>query len=232
MLAGLSVLRRPRQLFQQLYQVYIGAFPLALVTGLALGVVIWMHLHGVLQRSGPGYTRLLPEYLALAVVLEFAPLAAGLIVAGRSGASLGAELSSMRLTEQTDALEALGLSPLHYLVAPRVWACMLVLPLLTLIIAALAIAGSYAAECLGGAMSWPEYWNACLSHLRLGDLISATLKTVVFGFLIGVSGCYAGLHAQPGTEGVGRAATKGVVLSIFLVVLSDVILVRVIQLFG
>src|ERR1700724_972776 len=107
-------LRRPRQIVQQHHQVYAGAMPLAVVTGVALGAVIWMHLHGVLARSGPDYTRLLPEYLALAVVLEFAPLAAGFIVAGRSGASLGAELRSTRLTQETDALGALGVSSFHY----------------------------------------------------------------------------------------------------------------------
>jgi phospholipid/cholesterol/gamma-HCH transport system permease protein len=224
--------RRPRQIVQQLHQVYAGAMPLAAVTGVALGAVIWMHLHGVLARSGPGYTRLLPEYLALAVVLEFAPLAAGFIVAGRSGASLGAELSSMRLTEQTDALEALGVSPFRYLVAPRIAACMLALPLLTVLIAALAILGSFAAEWVGGTMAWTEYWTACLRDLRVRDIVSATLKTVVFGFFIGAAGCYSGMTAAPGAEGVGRAATRGVVLSILAVVISDVVAVRVIQLLG
>jgi phospholipid/cholesterol/gamma-HCH transport system permease protein len=223
---------RPRELARQLHHVLLGALPLSVVTGLALGVVIWMHLHGVLVRSGPGYTRLLPQFLALAVVLEFAPLSAGFIVAGRSGASLGAELGSMRLTEQIDALEVLGLSPLRYLVAPRVLACMLALPLLTVQIAALAIAGSYAAESLAGGMAWAEYWSASLLGLRLNDVIPATAKTVVFGFLVGVTGCYYGMSARGGTEGVGRAATRGVVVSILLVVVSDVVLVRLIQLVG
>ncbi len=227
-----AALARPRELVRQFYHIYVGALPLSIVAGLSLGVVIWMHLHGVLARLGSGYTALLPQALALAVVLEFAPLGAGFIIAGRSGASLGAELGSMRLTEQIDALEVMGLSPLRQLVAPRVLACMLTLPLLTAIIAALAILGSFAAEGLGGTMSWLEYWNQCLSDLRLRDVIPATLKTVVFGFLVGVTGCYAGMTAQGGTEGVGRAATRGVVASIFLVVVSDVVLVRVIQLFG
>jgi phospholipid/cholesterol/gamma-HCH transport system permease protein len=172
----------------------------------------------------------LPQALALAVVLEFAPLGAGFIVAGRSGASLGAELSSMRLTEQVDALQLLGLSPLRYLVAPRVVACMAALPLLTVIIAALALAGSFGAEVLGGTLTPRQYWNACLRGLRLEDVLPAVLKTVVFGYLIGVTGCYCGLSAEGGTEGVGRAATRAVVLSIFLVVVSNVVLVRLTQL--
>jgi phospholipid/cholesterol/gamma-HCH transport system permease protein len=218
------------EVLRQLYHVYLGAMPLALVAGVSLGVVIWMHLHGVLARLGSGYTDLLPQALALAVVLEFAPMGAGFIVAGRSGASLGAELGSMRLTEQVDALEVLGLSPLRELVAPRVLACMAALPLLTVQIAALAILGSYLAEDLGGTMSWRQYANACLVGLRLEDVIPATLKTVVFGYLIGVTGCYFGMTAQGGTEGVGRAATRGVVTSIFLVVVADVLLVRAILL--
>jgi phospholipid/cholesterol/gamma-HCH transport system permease protein len=230
--AIVSGLRRPRQIVQQLHHVFAGALPLAAVTGVALGVVIWMHLHGVLVRSGPGYTRLLPQYLALAVVLEFAPLAAGFIVGGRSGAMLSAELSSMRLTEQTDALEALGVCPFHYLVAPRIGACMLALPLLTVLIAALAILGSFVAEWVGGTMAWTEYWNACLRDLRVQDILSATLKTVIFGFFIGAAGCYSGMTSGGGAEGVGRAATRGVVLSILAVVVSDVVAVRVIQVLG
>jgi phospholipid/cholesterol/gamma-HCH transport system permease protein len=230
--AAPTVMRRPAELTRQFYQIYVGALPLACVTGLAMGAVIWMHMHGVLTRLGTGYTSLLPQYLALAVVLEFAPLGAGLIVAGRTGAMLGAELASMRLTEQIDALEAMGLSPLRLLIAPRVWACIGALPLLTVAIAAISIGGSYVAEWLGGNMTWGEYSTATLRDLRIRDVITATLKTGVFGYLIAAAGCYAGMTAQGGTEGVGRAATRGVVWSTFLVVISDVLLVRIIQFFG
>jgi phospholipid/cholesterol/gamma-HCH transport system permease protein len=223
--------RRPRELRQSLHQCLLGALPLSLVAGLALGAVIWMHLRGALQTvGGPGAVQYLPQALALAVVLEFAPIGAGLIVAGRSGASLGAELGSMRLTEQVDALEVLGLSPLHYLVAPRVLACMLALPLLTVFIAYLAIASGYLAEALGGSLSWAQYENETLRVLTLRSVIPAVLKTMVFGYLIGVTGCYFGLTARGGTEGVGQAATRGVVVSTFLVLASNVLLVRGIQL--
>src|SRR5437868_2580664 len=106
--AGLLAWRRPGELARQLHGILLGALPLGLVAGLALGIVVWIHLHGVVERP---YIHKVPEYLALAVVLEFAPLGAGLVVAGRTGASLGAELGSMRLTEQIDALEVLGLAP-------------------------------------------------------------------------------------------------------------------------
>jgi phospholipid/cholesterol/gamma-HCH transport system permease protein len=226
-----AALRRPRELLAQLHGVLLGALPLGLAAGCAIGGVVWMHLRGTLQTvGGPSAAKILPSALALAVVLEFAPLAAGLIVAGRSGASLGAELGSMRLTEQIDALEMLGLSPLRELVAPRLWACMIALPVLTLFIAYLALGTGYMAEAIGGSLSWTQYQTACLSPLTLRDVVPAVLKTVVFGLLIGVTGCWFGLTARGGTEGVGRAATRGVVASIFFVLVSDVVLVKVIQL--
>jgi phospholipid/cholesterol/gamma-HCH transport system permease protein len=229
LLSAPLALARPRELARQLSDILVGALPLAVAAGLALGVVIWIHLHGILTEFNPEAVRLLPKFLAVAVVLEFAPIGAGFIVAGRSGASLGAELGSMRLTEQIDALEVLGLSPLRHLVGPRVLACMLALPLLTVFIAFLALAGSFAAEALGGNLHWSEYERLWLSNLRLRDIVPATLKTVVFGYLIAVTGCYAGMTAHGGTEGVGRAATRGVVRSTFLVMVSNVFLVKAIQ---
>ncbi len=229
LVAAARSVARPRDLARQLYHVLVGALPLALAAGLALGVVIWIHLHGILTEFDPGAVRLLPKFLAVAVVLEFAPIGAGFIVAGRSGASLGAELGSMRLTEQIDALEVLGLSPMNLLVGPRVLACMVALPLLTVFIGFLALAGSFAAEALGGNLYWSEYERLWLSNLRLHSIVPATLKTVVFGYLTAVAGCYFGMNARGGTEGVGRAATRGVVASIFLVMVANVVLVKLIQ---
>jgi phospholipid/cholesterol/gamma-HCH transport system permease protein len=228
--AGLALPRallQPREVGRQLYQVLIGALPLGAAAGLALGLVVWMHLHQVLRPFGAA--EYLPEALALAVVLEFAPTGAGLIGAGRSGASLGAELGSMRLTEQVDALELLGLSPWRVLIAPRVLACMIALPLLTVWMAYAALGGSFLAELIGGSMRWTTYRAALLRDLRVADVWPAVAKTVAFGFLIGVTGCFQGLHADGGTEGVGRAATRGVVWSIFFVLVSNVLLVRAIQ---
>jgi phospholipid/cholesterol/gamma-HCH transport system permease protein len=225
--AALLAWRQPGEFLRQLYSILLGALPLGLVAGLALGVVVWLHLHGVVE---PQFVHKVPEYLALAVVLEFAPLGAGLIVAGRSGASLGAELGSMRLTEQIDALECLGLSPYRYLVGPRVLAAMVTLPLLTVYIAFIAIASSFLAEMLGGSLSFTQYQHDVLQGLHpAAKLIAATLKTVVFGYLVAVTGCFVGMHAGGGTEGVGRAATRGVVYSILLVLVSNVVLVKLIQ---
>jgi phospholipid/cholesterol/gamma-HCH transport system permease protein len=223
-------LTRPKTVLQQLYPHLLGALPLALVAGGAMGVVVWMHLRtALLQVAGPGALQYLPQALSLAVVLEFAPLGAGLIVAGRSGASLAAELGSMTLTEQVDALAALGQHPVSYLAAPRVLACILALPLLTIGINYAAIGSAFLAESIGGSMTWSLFSRECVRVLALGQVTASILKTAVFGWAIGVSGCYFGLQAHGGTEGVGRAATRGVVVSVFLVLILDVILVRLSQ---
>ncbi len=228
--AALLAWRRPGELLRQLYLIWLGAIPLGFVAGVALGFVTWIHLHAVVPD--PMVRDKVPEYLGLAVALEFAPLGAGLILAGRSGASLGAELGSMRLSEQIDALEVLGLSPLKQLIAPRVLAAMITLPLLTILMAYIAIGSSFLAEMLGGSMSWTQYQNAVLAGLgsiSTAKLVLSTLKTVVFGYLVAVTGCYFGMEASGGTEGVGQAATRGVVVSIFLVLIANVFLVKLIE---
>jgi len=223
----------PRETIRQFYRVLIGALPIALLAGLAIGLVLWMHLRGVIVRTpgaGPSALAYLPTAVALAVTLEFAPIGAGLIVAGRTGASLGAELGSMRLTEQIDALEVMGLSTLRQLVGPRVLACVLTLPLLTVFMAVMAIGGAFAAEMIAGSLTSLQYETSTWAGLRIEDAVPAILKTSVFGFLIGVSGCYFGMKAHGGTEGVGHASTRGVELSTLLVLVSNVLLVRIIQL--
>jgi phospholipid/cholesterol/gamma-HCH transport system permease protein len=231
--ASARTLGRPRLLAAQVYGVLMGVLPLGVIAGLAVGAVVWMHLRGTVETfAGREAVPLLPRALALAVVLEFAPLIAGLMVAGRTGASFGAELGSMRLTEQIDALEVLGASPMRLLVGPRVLACMVALPLLTVFISYLGILSGFLAETLGGgSLTWTQYHTECVRDLTMRNVLPATLKTVVFGYLVGVTGCYFGMQASGGTEGVGRAATRSVVASIFLVLIADVVLVRAIQVF-
>ena len=234
--AGRSLLAVPwaflrfRALHAQLHQIFLGALPLALVGGLTLGAVIWMHARAPLRTvGGPEAVEILPRALAKVVVLELASLIAGLIVAARTGAGLGAELGSMRLTEQIDALEVLGLSPLRELVAPRVVACMLSLPLLAVFITYAAIGAGYLSAAVGGTMTPTMYLNESLKLLTLRDAVPSLCKTVVFGYLIGVTGCYYGLTAHGGTEGLGRDATRAVVASIVLVFVADVVLVALTQ---
>ena len=226
-----ALVRRPGALFAQLNHIFLGALPLAMAGGVAVGAVIWMHARAPLKTvGGPHAVAILPAALALVVVLELAPIVAGLIVAGRSGAGLAAELGSMKQTEQIDALEMLGLSPLRELVGTRVLACMIALPLLTTFIAYAALVAGLLAELAAGSLTVTQYYNEVIDALKPRDVIPSILKTVVFGYLIGITGCYQGLRTEGGTEGVGRAATRAVVLSIFLVLLADVLLVMLIQL--
>ncbi|MGL6097858.1 MAG: MlaE family ABC transporter permease, partial [Fimbriiglobus sp.] len=219
---------RPGLWLKPLYGVVVGGLPLAVVTGFALGVVIWMHTRGVLDRTA-GAVELLPTFLAAAVLLELAPVGAGLIVAARTGASLGAELASMRVGEQVDALELLGVSPVRRLVGPRVLACVLAVPVLHVLISALALGSGFVAESVVGHTTWLKYQRAVLDQLYLHEVVPAGLKTLVFGGLIGVTGCFVGLTAGGGSEGVGKATTDSVVVCCLLVLAADVLMVGLLQ---
>lgn len=227
--AAVAALPRPGLWLKPFHGVLVGGLPLAAVAGLALGVVIWVHTRGVLARTSPDAVDYLPTVLAAAVLLELAPIGAGLIVAARTGASLGAEFAAMRVGEQVDALELLGVSPVRRLVGPRVLACVLAAPLLHTLIAVLAIGSGYVAEAVAGGTTWLKYRGAVLAELRLADVLPAGLKTLVFGALVGVTGCHTGLTAHGGSEGVGHAATDGVVASVLLVLVADVFLVGLIR---
>lgn len=226
-------LLRPGNVLRQFHAVFAGALPLAAIMGIALGIVIWIHTSAALERT-PGAIRHLPTILSVSVLLELAPIGAGLIVAARTGAFLGAELGAMRIGEQIDALELLGVGPMQRLVAPRVLACMLSLPLLHILIASLAIGAGFCLDYVWRGTTWLAYEQAFLtgpdSRLYLAEVVPAMLKTIVFGFLIGVTGCFFGLNATGGTEGVGKAATQGVVTSAMLVIVSNVFLVALIHL--
>ncbi len=227
--ASVSAFPRPGLWLRPLYSVVIGGLPLAAVTGLALGVVIWLHTRDVLARTGTGAVEYLPTFLAAAVLLELAPVGAGLIVAARTGASLGAELASMRVTEQIDALELLGVSPLRRLVGPRVVGCVFAVPILHVLIAATALGSGFVAETLTGSTTYLKYDTAAVRELLLQDVIPAALKTLVFGLVVGLTGCFVGLNARDGSEGVGRAATDSVVACVLLVLAVDVLLVGLIK---
>src|SRR5688572_30423681 len=148
---------RPGWWARPLHGMVVGAMPLAAVTGLALGVVIWLHTRDVLARTGTGAVEYLPTFLSAAVLLELAPVGAGLIVAARTGASLGAELASMKVGEQLDALELLGVSPLKRLIGPRILACILGTPMLYVAIAGIALASGFAAESATGHTTYLKY---------------------------------------------------------------------------
>jgi phospholipid/cholesterol/gamma-HCH transport system permease protein len=228
---ALGTLPHLRWWLRPFYGIVVGALPLALIAGIALGVVIWLHTRDVLAQTFPPAVPYLPTFLAAAVLLELAPIAAGLILAARTGASLGAEIASMKIGEQIDAMRLLGVSPFRRLVGPRVLACILAAPALHVVISGTALVSGFAAEVAmsEGNASLTRYQDAVLLKLQLVDVIPAALKTVAFGLVVGLVGCYSGLNAREGSEGVGKAATDSVVVCSLLVLAADVILVMLIK---
>jgi phospholipid/cholesterol/gamma-HCH transport system permease protein len=188
-----------------------------------------MHTRASLERFGA--EAMIPAGLAIALIKETGPLTAGLLVAGRVGAGIGAEIGAMKVTEQIDALEATAVDAFKYLAVTRIVALMIVMPLLTIMIDFAGIIGGFVAEAAVSGMSWSLYFERAFSFITYSDIIPATLKTVVFGFLIAVVSSYLGFTTNRGTEGVGEASTRSVVLGSMLIILSDVILVKFIFFF-
>ena len=209
---------------RQLYEVGWRSAPLIGVSGLAVGIVLSMHTRASLERFGA--EALIPAALALALVRETGPLTAGLLLSGRIGAGIGAELGAMKVTEQIDALEATAVDSFKYLVVTRTVACVIAVPLLTSLMNFTGIFGGWIAEAAISGMSFDLYFRSAFSLIEFSDYIPATLKTMVFGFIIAVTASYLGINTSQGTEGVGRAATRSVVTASILLIASNVILVQ------
>jgi len=217
------------EIVRHVYQFGLRSMPLILTSGFAIGVVLSMHTRATLARFGA--EAMIPAGLAVALVRETGPLTAGLLVSGRVGAGIGAEIGAMRVTEQIDALEATAVDAFKFLAVTRVIACMIAMPLLTTMMNFAGIVGGYVAEAAVSGMSWQLYFERSFLYLGFSDLIPATLKTVVFGYLIAVVASYLGFTTSRGTEGVGEASTRSVVMASILIILSDVILVKIIFFF-
>jgi phospholipid/cholesterol/gamma-HCH transport system permease protein len=217
------------ELFRQCDEVGSKSFPLVALAGAATGVVMALQTRSGLVRFGG--KSLIPLILILSIVKESGPTITGLIVSGRVGAGIGAELGSMRVTEQIDAMEASAVNPFKYLVATRVIACTLMLPLLTLVADFFGILMGWIACTLAEPITLRLFLEAGTKSVQFSDFLPPTLKTMVFGLLIGLIACFQGMRTKGGTAGVGRAAMTAVFLSSLFVVLADVWLVRVIQMF-
>jgi len=216
------------ELTRQLYQVGWRSVPLIAASGIAVGAVMSMHTRASLERFGA--EAMIPAGLAIALFRETGPLVTGLLLSGRVGASIGAELGAMRISEQIDALESLAVDSFKYLVVTRIAACVLALPILTTIMNFTGLVGGFIAENIVSGMSFSLYFNRAFSALQFLDLIPSTLKTMVFGFIIGSVSSFLGYNTSGGTEGVGRASTQSVVLSSILLILGNVLLVQLILL--
>lgn len=219
--------RRPFEFTEFLRQVFeIGwrSAPLIVLSGLAVGAVLSMHTRSTLERFGA--ESMIPTALAFALVKETGPLVTGLLISGRVGAGIGAELGGMRVTEQIDALESLAVDSFKYLVVTRVAAAVVCLPLLTVLMNFSGLLGGFFAEAAISGASFAFYFQTAFSSLAFSDYIPPTLKTMVFGFLIGSTSSYLGYNATGGAEGVGRASTQSVVLSSIFLIVANVILVK------
>lgn len=219
----------PSEVLRHLYQIGLRSMPLILTSGFAIGVVLSMHTRATLERFGA--EAMIPAGLAMALIRETGPLTAGLLVSGRVGAGIGAEIGAMRVTEQIDALEATAVDAFKFLAVTRVIACMVAMPLLTLMMDFAGIVGGFIAEAAVSGMSWDLYFDRAFAYITYPDLILATGKTIVFGYLIAVVASYLGFTTRRGTEGVGEASTRSVVMASILIILSDVILVKIIFFF-
>lgn len=194
--------------------------------GLVLTIQLWptMEEYGVESQ--------IPSMVGIAIVREIGPVITALIFAGKIGSSIGAELGSMKVTEQIDAMEVSGTNPFKYLVVTRILAATFMLPILVLLSDAIALYGSYLGSNIKSVTSFHLFYRQVISVLTFGDVLPAFVKTFFFGFAVGVIGCYKGYNANKGTEGVGRAANSAVVVSSIIVFIIDLIAVLVTDLMG
>jgi phospholipid/cholesterol/gamma-HCH transport system permease protein len=214
------------QLSRQLVEIGNKSIALIVVSGFALGAVMTLHTRNTLVMFGAG--AIIPAVQAVSFFVEIGPLVAGLLLAGRVGSGIGAVLANMRASEQIDAIESLSIDSFKYLVVPRVLACVIALPLLTLFMDFAGLLGGFLSEALASRIPLPLYLNRAFESLQWSNFIAPTLKTAVFGFIIGSISAYFGFTTDKGAKGVGEAATNSVVISSLLIIVADVLLIKVI----
>lgn len=210
---------------------YMGNRSLFLVatTGFIIGLVFTLQSRPTLEQFGAASW--IPAMVSVSIIREIGPIITALICAGRIGSGIGAELGSMRVTEQIDAMEVSGTNPFKYLVVTRVLATTFMLPILVFFGDIIAIYGSYIVENIKGNVSLLLYFTQVFNHLEFSDVIPSTLKTFFFGFAIGMVGCFKGYNCKKGTAGVGLAANSAVVFSSMLLFIIDFIAVFISNIF-
>ncbi len=214
-----------REIVNQCFEVGLKSLALITVTGFIIGIVFTKQSRPSLEDFGA--TSWLPSLIGIAIIRALGPLVTALICSGKVGSSIGAELGSMKVTEQIDAMEVSAINPFKYLVVTRVIATTIMIPILSLYCSFVGLMGSYVNVHAEEATSLLTFYNEAFSTLGFLDIFSSITKSLVFGFTIGIVGCYKGFNASQGTRGVGRAANKAVVLSMFLVFLEEVVIVQV-----
>lgn len=225
-----EALRRPLEIKEFTHQCYmIGYKSLALIslTGFITGLVFTKQSRPSLAEFGA--TSWLPSLISIAVVRALAPLVTALICAGKVGSSIGAELASMKVTEQVDAMEVSAINPFKYLVVTRVLATTVCLPLLMCYTAVVGLMGSYLDVHLNEQTSFVAFIQKAFVNISFLDLGASLFKSLVFGFTIGIVGCYQGYNASQGTQGVGKAANVSVVVSMFLIFIEEIVIVQIVN---
>ena len=218
-----------RELLRQCYQMGNRSLVLVLVTGFIIGLVLTLQSRPTLIEFGA--VSWMPDMVGISIVRELGPVITALVCAGRIASGIGAELGSMRVTEQIDAMEVSGTNPFKYLVVTRILATTLMLPLLVVLGDAVGLYGSALVENIKGDVSFQLYFNRVFDALEFGDLIPATIKSFFFGFAIGLVGCYKGYYSKKGTAGVGTAANTAVVFTSMLLFIIDFIAVFISDIF-
>ena len=217
------------ELLKQCFIVGYKSLPLVGITGFIMGIVLTIQSRPTLAEFGA--ESWLPAMVAVSIIREIGPVITALICAGKVGSGIGAELASMKVTEQIDAMEVSGINPFKYIVVTRILATTLMVPILVIFSDAIAIFGSFLAVNIKGDVSFQLFFYQSIESLDFMDLLPAVFKTFFFGFAIGLIGCYKGYNSDKGTEGVGASANSAVVLASLLVFIIDMIAVQVTSLF-
>lgn len=217
------------ELMHQCYSMGNKSLLLVGITGFIIGLVLTLQTRPTLMEFGA--VSWMPSMVGISIVREIGPMITALVCAGRIGSGIGAELGSMRVTEQIDAMEVSGTNPFKYLVVTRIMATTLMIPLLVIFGDAIGLYGSYLVEHLKGDVSFALFFNQVFDSLEFGDIVPATVKSFFFGFAIGLVGCFKGYYCEKGTAGVGRAANSAVVFTSLLLFIIDFIAVFVADIF-
>lgn len=218
-----------KELVRQAYYFGNGSMTLVGVTAFIIGMVITLQTHPTLQELGA--ESWMPAMVSISIVREIGPLVTALICAGKIGSNLGAEIGSMRVTEQIDAMLVSGAKPMNFIVKTRVLAVAFMLPILVFYADALAFAGAYISLNMEMSISLQLFLNQAMEVLEFSDIIPATFKTFLFGLAIGIVGCYQGFNADKGTTGVGKAANSSVVVASLLIFIIDLVVVQTQKIF-
>lgn len=207
-------------LMEQLYLLGVKSVPLIIIISIFVGAVsAWQAAYQFKFIGAP--LRLLGHAVGKAVVIELAPVLSAIVFAGRVGAGITAELGTMKVTEQIDALESMGISPVRYLVQPRVLACLFMVPFLVIFANFVAIVGALVVSIIGVAVSSETFLMGFKDSFELSDFVNGLVKAAVFGFIIGIVGCHQGFSTRGGAQGVGQATTASVVISMVLILVFN-----------